>query len=75
MLECLCARFPAIPRAVWQDRFARGRVLDGDGRPLTVDAPFRVGAQVRYFREVADEPDIPVRHAIVFADPQRWEQT
>ncbi|MBB5206578.1 pseudouridine synthase [Chiayiivirga flava] len=68
VLECLCARFPAIPRAVWQDRFARGRVLDGDGRPLPVCAPYRVGAQVRYFREVADEADIPVKHAIVFAD-------
>lgn len=68
MLDCLCARFPAIAREVWVDRFARGRVLDAAGVALAVDAPFRVGAEVRYFREVADEPAIPFAESVLFAD-------
>ena len=64
VLDCLCERFPGIPRAVWFDRFRRGRVLDAAGMPLPLDARYRVGAEVRYFREVADEPLIPFEEAL-----------
>ena len=68
MLDCLCARFPAIPRETWIDRFARGRVLDAAGAALPLDAPYRLGAEVRYFREVDDEPVIPFTESILHAD-------
>ncbi|MBB1471724.1 pseudouridylate synthase [Luteimonas sp. MC1782] len=68
VLEALCERFPAIDRTAWLDRFARGRVLDADGRPLAVTAPYRTGAEIRYFREVADEPRIPVTEAVLHVD-------
>ncbi|MGH8076762.1 MAG: pseudouridine synthase [Lysobacter sp.] len=68
VLDCLCARFPAVTREVWLDRFARGRVLSADGRPLRADAPFRVGAEVRYFREVPDEPGIPFAEGVLHVD-------
>jgi tRNA pseudouridine32 synthase / 23S rRNA pseudouridine746 synthase len=68
VLDCLCARFPAIPREVWVDRFARGRVLGADGAPLAMDAHYRVGAEVRYFREVVDEAAIPFRETVLHAD-------
>jgi tRNA pseudouridine32 synthase/23S rRNA pseudouridine746 synthase len=68
VLEALCARFPTVERARWLDRFARGRVLDGDGRPLAVDAAYRVGLEVRYFREVADEPRIEGDVVLVHVD-------
>ena len=68
MLDCLCARFPAIPRETWADRFARGRVLDAAGAALPLDAPYRLGAEVRYFREVDDEPVIPFTESILHAD-------
>lgn len=68
VLACLCARFPAVSRTVWEDRFARGRVLAADGTALSVDAPFRVGAEVRYFREVADEPAIPFAQTVLHVD-------
>ena len=68
VLDGLCAQFPAIGRDTWLDRIARGRVLDARGRPVEVDAPYRVGAEIRYFREVRDEPRIPFAEAIVFAD-------
>lgn len=68
VLDCLCDRFPAIARDAWVDRFRRGRVLDAQGGPLAPDAPFRVGAEVRYFREVADEPSIPFAETVLHAD-------
>jgi tRNA pseudouridine32 synthase / 23S rRNA pseudouridine746 synthase len=68
LLDGLCARFPRIPRAVWSDRFARERVLDGAGVPLPIDTPYRVGLQVQYFREVDDETTIPFAEHVVFAD-------
>lgn len=68
LLDGLCARFPQIDRKVWLDRFARGRVQDASGCALAVDAPYRVGMDVRYYREVLDEPRIPFEAQILFAD-------
>lgn len=68
LLEGLCARFPRITRAQWQDRFARGRVLDAQGRVLAPDTPWKVGLEIQYFREVADEPSIPFAETIVHLD-------
>lgn len=68
VLEALCARFPAIDRETWRSRFARGRVLDADGVTLSESAPFRVGAEIRYFREVAAEPRLAVQETILHVD-------
>lgn len=68
LLDGLCARFPKIERDVWLDRFARGRVLDAHGRTLPFDAAYHVGMEIRYFREVPDEPRIPFEAQILFAD-------
>ena len=68
LLDGLCARFPRVSRAQWQDRCARGRVQDAQGRPLPAALPYRVGLQVRYFREVADEAPIAGVERILYAD-------
>jgi len=68
VLDCLCARFPAIRREVWRDRFARGRVLGAAGAGLDLDAAFQVGMEILYFREVMDEPAIPFAESVLFAD-------
>ena len=68
VLEALCALFPAIAADTWAQRFERGRVLDGDGQPLASDAPYRLGATVHYFREVADEPLMLFTESIVHVD-------
>jgi tRNA pseudouridine32 synthase/23S rRNA pseudouridine746 synthase len=68
LLDGLCARFPAITRETWLDRFARGRVQDASGAPLHPDDAYRIGAEIRYFREVIDEPAIPFEETIVYAD-------
>ena len=68
VLDCLCARFPAVARDMWVNRFDRGRVTDAGGIALALDAPFRVGAEIRYFREVPDEASIPFAETVVYAD-------
>lgn len=68
VLEALCARFPAIPRATWENRFARGRVQDATGQPIGIDTAYRAGLEIRYFREVHDEPVIPFDEAVLHID-------
>lgn len=68
VLDCLCARFPAISREQWLDRIARGRVLDGEGRPINAALAYREGMKVHYFREIPNEPVIPVTETILYAD-------
>ena len=68
VLEALCAHFPRIPEWEWRERFIRGRVLDQSGAPLPLDAPYRLGAQVQYFREVAGEPAMPGGEYVVHCD-------
>ncbi len=68
VLEALCARFTAVDRETWRDRFARGRVLDAGGRPLREDAAFRLGAEIHYYREVPAEPRLAVEETILHVD-------
>jgi tRNA pseudouridine32 synthase/23S rRNA pseudouridine746 synthase len=68
VLDCLCERFPAVTRAQWIDRMARGRVLDGDGGWLLPGTPHRVGLDVHYYRETANEPSIPFDEVLLHAD-------
>jgi tRNA pseudouridine32 synthase/23S rRNA pseudouridine746 synthase len=68
VLDCLCECFPAITRATWRDRFARGRVLDAQRHALAIDSPHRAGQRVFYFREVPDERPIPFVETIIHAD-------
>jgi tRNA pseudouridine32 synthase/23S rRNA pseudouridine746 synthase len=70
VLDGLCHRFPAIARDVWIDRFARGLVQAPNGTALPLDAPYRVGAEIRYFREVVDEAPIPFAETVLHADAQ-----
>jgi len=68
VLDCLCERFQAVARSQWLDRMARGRVVDGEGRRLTAETPYRVGLEVHYYREVSDEPPIPFDEVVLHAD-------
>jgi hypothetical protein len=68
VLDCLCARFPAIPREQWSSRMRRGLVTDEHGAPIDAARSYRVGLMVRYFREVAAEAPIPLLESIVHAD-------
>lgn len=68
VLEALCARFPAIGREQWLDRIARGRVLDGQGVAIAPDSPYRAGMRLHYYREVADEANIPFTETVLHVD-------
>ena len=68
LLDGLCARFPRIDRAQWESRFARGRVLDAQGRALAPDRAWQVGLEIQYFREVAEEPVIPFLETVMHQD-------
>ncbi|MFI8747434.1 pseudouridine synthase [Pseudomonas sp. NPDC077186] len=68
VLDCLCDHFPAIDRATWLQRMARGRVLDAAGAPLGPEHAYRVGLKVRYFREVAEETPIPFEARVLWQD-------
>ncbi|MFZ7094959.1 pseudouridine synthase [Luteimonas dalianensis] len=68
VLDALCAHFPRIDADAWRDRFARGRVLDAQGRVLDASAAYRPGARIHYFREVLEEPHIPFTETVVHAD-------
>lgn len=68
LLDGLCARFPGVSRAQWEDRFRRGRVQGSDGTPLSPAQPWRTGQQIRYFREVADEPVVPFSAQVLYQD-------
>jgi tRNA pseudouridine32 synthase/23S rRNA pseudouridine746 synthase len=68
VFDCLVAHFANIAADEWVSRFERGRVLDASGRPLAIDAAYREGLRVHYYREVAAEPHIPFEASIVHQD-------
>jgi tRNA pseudouridine32 synthase/23S rRNA pseudouridine746 synthase len=68
VLDALCACFPKVDRATWTSRFLRGRILDASGEPLQLDAPYRVGAEIRYYREVANEAHVEAEETILHVD-------
>ena len=68
VLDGLCMRFPAITREAWIQRFERGLVQHASGTPLALDAPYRVGMEVRYFREVTTEVPVPFKEVVLHVD-------
>ncbi|AVH39580.1 pseudouridine synthase [Pseudomonas monteilii] len=68
VLDCLCDHFKAIDRAQWLDRFARGRVLDAEGRAVSAELPYKRGMRLHYFREVPNERPIPVQETVLHVD-------
>lgn len=68
VLECLCEHFKAISREQWLDRIARGRVLDAQGAPISVELAYKQGLRIHYFREVPNEKPIPVQENILHMD-------
>ena len=48
MLSFLLDRYPQISAAQWQDRMARGDVVNGDGAVLAPDSAYRRGMRIFY---------------------------
>lgn len=66
IIEFLVSRFPGVGRKVWEGRVATGKVLDEKGDPVGPHTPYVPLKRLRYFREVAAEPEIPFRERILF---------
>jgi tRNA pseudouridine32 synthase/23S rRNA pseudouridine746 synthase len=68
VLDCLCARFPAITRSQWLERMAARSRRGQRGKWVTPETPYRVGLEVHYYREVPDEPPIPFDEVVLHVD-------
>jgi len=68
VFDGLVAHFPQIGVLIWRDRIERGRVLDAQGEPVTAQTPYRLGAEIGYYREVVDEPVIDAVERILHVD-------
>ncbi|GAK61015.1 hypothetical protein U27_00913 [Candidatus Vecturithrix granuli] len=66
LLDFLDARFPKVGREVWRLRLATGKISDNDGQAVTLDTPYIPHTRLCYYREVAQEPQIPFQEEIVF---------
>ena len=66
VLDYLAERFPHVGKETWRSRIAAGHVTFDDGEPLSLTTSYRAGARIRYFREVAEEPEIPFREEVLF---------
>ena len=67
-IDFLCARFPAIQREVWQQRFDAGSVLNAMGQSITASHSVFGESHLLYFRHVADEPVLPFKAQVIFQD-------
>lgn len=66
--DYLIARFYPNDPQIIHARFKTGEVrLDG-GTVLTIDSPYMPGERIWYFRELADEPELPSDLPILFED-------
>lgn len=68
VIDFLSERFAHIPDASWQQRFDQGHVLDEQGHALSVASAYLAGARVYYYRDLPNEPALPVRETVLFQD-------
>ena len=68
VFDFLVQRFAHIPKATWQQRFEEGHVLDAQGNTQSLASTYVAGARVYYYRELPNEPELPVRETVLFQD-------
>ncbi|MDP9902549.1 pseudouridine synthase [Variovorax ginsengisoli] len=68
LLDFLLARFPGVAEATWRSRMHAGDVVDEKGRPVQPAQPYRPHQRLYYYREIEDEPRIPVEERVLFQD-------
>jgi len=66
LLDFFDRHFPRVGRSVWEARILAGKVIDEQGRAVTLATPYRVNARLAYFREVAAETPIPFAETILY---------
>ncbi|MEY4563193.1 MAG: hypothetical protein RLZZ618_2470 [Pseudomonadota bacterium] len=68
VLAFLCERFPQVPAGEWRGRLTNGSVLDEQGRPVDVHAPYTPHRTLSYYRSLPPEPVIPFEAEVLFQD-------
>ena len=68
VLDFLAARMPGIARSEWAQRLQQGLVLQEKGQPALPDQACQPGQRFYYYRNLVDEPVLPVQARIVFED-------
>ena len=68
VLDFLAQRMPAVQRADWARRLDSGQVLAEDGTALALQAPYRGGTRIYYYREVPDEVPVPFEENVLYQD-------
>ncbi|HZS43803.1 MAG TPA: pseudouridine synthase [Blastocatellia bacterium] len=66
VLDYLVERFPGIEKETWLERMNSGKVVDEESIAVNPATPYRYGKTIYYFREVADELQIPFQETILF---------
>lgn len=70
ILDYLAQRFPKVGRALWEERLLTGKVFDEGNMPIDKDTPYVPQKRLFYFREVAEEPVIPLAEKILFQNDE-----
>jgi len=60
-------RFPRVPRAIWVERFATGKVWSSED-PIDAVTSYRPLLEVHYRREVKEEPPVREDYRVVWSD-------
>jgi tRNA pseudouridine32 synthase/23S rRNA pseudouridine746 synthase len=68
LLDFLAQRMPGIPRSEWAQRLAQGLVLQESGQSAQAEQACQVGQRFFYYRNVVDEPRLPMQAAALFED-------
>lgn len=68
LLDFLAQRMPGIPREEWAQRVRQGLVLQENGQSAQADQACQAGQRFFYYRNVADEPRLPMQAAVLFED-------
>ena len=66
--DYLVARFYPNDPQIIHARFNTGEVRLDDGTVLTSDSPYMAGERIWYFRELADEPELPSDMPVLYED-------
>lgn len=70
ILDFLVQRFPTVGQASWEERILEGKVLDEAGNPISKETPYHPQKRLFYFREVLEEPVIPLQEDILFQNDE-----
>jgi tRNA pseudouridine32 synthase / 23S rRNA pseudouridine746 synthase len=68
LLAFLCARFPSVSCAEWQQRLDSGNVVDDQGHTANAADLVQLGRRLYYYRNMVAEPRIPFEAQILWQD-------